>query len=111
MWRRRELNSRLQRWPVQISEQEIIGKNRNVTKLYDFSTFFFLKAFNPSSESKSAKKENFDKKEPKKYEIAQKKKNIPLEVDWKITLFARSSPSAGFSKYSAKKSDKEWQIF
>ena len=36
--------------------------------------FFFLKAFNPSSESKSAKKENFDKKEPKKYEIAQKKK-------------------------------------
>ena len=70
-----------------------------------------MKAFNPSTESKSAKRENFDKKEPKKYEIAQKKKNIPLEVDWKITLFARSSPSAGSSKYSAKKSDKEWQTF
>ena len=39
-----------------------------------FPPFFYLKAFNPSSESKSAKKENFDKKEPKKYEIAQKKK-------------------------------------
>ena len=81
---------------------------RNFTTFPPF--FFFLKAFNPSSESKSAKKENFDKKEPKKYEIAQKK-NVPLEVDWKITLFARSSPSAGSSKYSAKKSDKEWQTF
>ena len=89
--------------------------HRQESKCYEtlrpFHLFFFFEGFQPFDGEQIGQKRELWQKGTEKIRNCAKKKNVPLEVDWKITLFARSSPSAGSSKYSGKKSDEEWQTY